>query len=162
MMMRYPLLLLIVISLLGGCSESENEPRQKTYYLYQANYNPVNGKVVFSELSAGKLQVDIILQNTSEGVFHPAHLHFGDITEVGELAYALNPVDGATGQSTTILDQVALTGGELFTYDLLTEMNGSVKVHMNSSYFSKMVLAFGNIGKNQDDIFEGVAVCTGH
>lgn len=151
------LLVLVVFS----CQEKET-PLQKTYYLHRANFNAVSGDVVFTELGAGKLEVSISLVNTSPNTTHPAHLHFGSVREVGELAFRLNPVDGKTGKSTTILDQVELSDSSIFSYESLNEMNGSVKIHMNDSYLSHMVLAFGNIGKNEEYFFDGVAVCTGH
>ncbi|MFT6866547.1 MAG: hypothetical protein ACJA08_001378 [Cyclobacteriaceae bacterium] len=149
--------------LFSSCAKKEvTNPREKTYYLHRANLNPVSGKAVFTEIFPGKLQVSISLVNTSPNITHPAHLHFGSVREVGELAFALNPVDGKTGKSVTILDQVPLSSGDILSYELLNEMNGSVKIHMNDTFFSHMVLAFGNIGKNEDYFFDGVAVCTGH
>lgn len=148
----------------GGCSaEDPTESLQKsTYYLHRANYNPVSGEVTVTELAPGQLQFHIVLQNTQEGVEHPAHLHFGSVSEVGELAYLLNPVDGSTGESYTVLDHVLLSSGDTLTYSRFLEMDGSIKIHMNEDYFRHMVLAFGNVGKNEDYLFDGVAVCTGH
>ena len=152
--MRKVCVLLLVVIFASACQDAEVAPRQKTYYLHQANLNNVSGKVVFEELAVGKVKVSITLKNTGEGNMHPAHLHFGSIREVGELAFALNPVDGTTGKSETILDQVELSSGDVFTYDLLEEMNGSVKIHMNDTFFKHMVLAFGNIGQNEDYFFD--------
>ncbi len=160
--MKKLVFILVSIAILNSCQQKEDNPREKTYFLHRANLNPVSGKVTFTELSPGKLQVLITLTNTSPDITHPAHLHFGSVSEVGELAIALNPVDGKTGKSVTILDQVELTSGDILNYDMLNEMNGSVKIHMNDTFFSHMVLAFGNIGKNEDYTFDGVAVCTGH
>lgn len=146
-----------------SCNKPEEVSlREKTYNMHPANLNSTQGTVVFTELAPAKLQVEIILSNTVEGIDHPAHLHFGSVREVGELATLLNPVDGATGKSVTILDQVKLSSGQLLTYELLGQMNGSVKVHMNDTYFKHLVLTFGNIGQNEDYFFDGTAVCTGH
>lgn len=163
--MKKYILPLIVLAFAAACSmneEPEEVVKEKTYLLHRANFNPTKGKVTIRELAPGKLEFKIELINTSAGGEHPAHLHFGSISEVGELAYTLNPVDGATGLSTTVLDQVALSNGEVLDFDLLRQMNGSVKIHMNDNYFKHYVLAFGNIGQNQDYLFDGVAVCTGH
>lgn len=128
----------------------------------QANYNPVFGNVKVSELAPDKLEIAIEVVNTKEGLVHPAHLHFGSISEVGELAFRLNPIDGTTGTSVTVLDQAKLSNGELLTYDALLNMNGSIKVHMDGLYFKHMVLSYANIGLNKDYLFDGVSVCTGH
>jgi hypothetical protein len=149
--------LLFVVVFSFSCQQ-EDLTKNKSYNLHQANMNPTRGEVIFTELAPGKLQVDILLKSSIEGVMHPAHLHFGSVREIGELAYVLNPVDGTTGKSTTIMDQVALSNGDIFTYDILGQMNGSVKIHMNDSYFRDRVLSFGNIGKNEDYIYSGAAI----
>lgn len=160
--MKNTIIAILLTLFISYCSEKEESPRQSTYYLHQANFNPVKGEVVFTEISPGRMEVSISLVNTSPYSNHPAHLHFGSVSEVGDLAFTLNPVDGASGKSLTVLDQVELSNGDILTYDLLQEMNGSVKIHMNASFFKHMVLAFGNVGKNEDYFFDGVAVCTGH
>lgn len=142
--------------------EQKEELKTSIYTLYRANYNPTSGEVKVTELSPGVLEVSIKLKNTDKENDHPAHLHFGTVREVGELAFSLNPVNGATGESVTILDKVVLSNGDLLTYDAFLQLDGSVKVHMDDNYFKHMVLAFGNVGKNEEYFFDGVAVCTGH
>lgn len=157
--------IILVAFFLSTCSPREDQQsnlRSSTYELYRANFNPTSGSVTVTELSPGVLKFHISLKNTDKNNMHPAHLHFGSVREVGEVAFRLNDVDGATGESITILDQASLSNGDLLTYDDFLQMNGSIKVHMNDTYFSKMVLSFGNVGKNEDYFFTGVAVCTGH
>ncbi len=136
--------------------------RSTEYNMRQANYNPVYGNVKISELGPGKLEIAIQVKNTKAGLSHPTHLHFGSVSEVGELAFRLNPLDGATGSSITVLDQAQLSNGEVLTYDDFLNMNGSIKVHMDELYFKHMVLSYANIGLNKDYLFDGVSVCTGH
>ena len=78
------------------------------------------------------------------------------------MAYRLENVDGSTGLSTTILDNVELSDGSILDYDKLLEMDGSIKVHLNSELFKNTVLAFGNIGKNDNYLASGITMCTGH
>ncbi len=158
-------LLLLSILLLVACNinqEPETLVRSVDYPMRQANYNPVYGNVKVSELAPGKLEISILVENTSKNLTHPAHLHFGSISEVGELAFRLNPIDGSTGTSVTILDQAQLSNGEILTYDSFLSMNGSIKIHMDELYFKNMVLSYANVGSNQDYFFDGVADCTGH
>ncbi|MEQ8879209.1 MAG: hypothetical protein RLO17_24890 [Cyclobacteriaceae bacterium] len=158
-------LLFLPILLLFACNinqEPETLVRSVDYPMRQANYNPVYGNVKVSELAPGKLEISIQVENTSKNLTHPAHLHFGSISEVGELAFRLNPIDGSTGTSVTILDQAKLSSGETLTYDSFLSMNGSIKIHMDELYFKNMVLSYANVGSNQDYFFDGVAVCTGH
>lgn len=156
--------ILLAALFISACTPQEDLPkfRETIYTLNRANLNPTRGEVTVRELAPGKLEVTIRLQNTAEGAQHPSHLHFGTIAETGELAYALNPVDGSTGESITILDKVQLSDAKTLTYDHLMEMDGSIKVHMNDTYFKHFVLAFANIGKNENYLFDGVAVCNGH
>ena len=159
----YSILLLLTVLVFSGC-QTANEPemRNSEFLLHRANFNPVKGRITVTELGPGKMEFRINLENTAEGGKHPAHLHFGDVSEVGELALRLNDVDGATGESVTLVEGATLSDGRELTYDLFLELDGSVKIHMNDNYFKHMVLAFGNVGKNEDYLFDGVAVCTGH
>jgi len=153
---------LVAILLLVSCDENDETLRESTYLLHRVGTTPINGAVTFVELDEGQVRVDIVLENTVDGIPFPAHLHFGDIGVTGELAFRLNDVDGATGLSTTILDQVELTSGEQFDFDFLQEMNGSVKIHLNDSFFRNIAIAAGNIGTNRNSVTAGIAVCTGH
>ncbi len=159
----------VIFSLLAlitlACStneEPENIIREQTYLLHRATQTRINGTATVTELGPGRVKITIQLQNTAAGFAHPAHLHFGSIEEVGELAYKLNDVDGATGKSETVLDQVTLEDGSVLDYLMLQEMNGSIKVHMNDSFFKPFVLTYGNIGQNENFLFDGAATCTGH
>ncbi len=148
-----------------SCDQQEvdtNSLRESSYFLHRAGYEPVRGDVTFTELAPGKIQVEISLVNTDERFDFPAHLHFGSINEVGELAFQLSDVSGNTGKSVTVLDQVELTDGQIFTYDLLQQMNGSVKIHLSNDLFKHVVLAYGNVGANENYLSDGVTVCTGH
>jgi hypothetical protein len=158
------LLPLVLISFLFACDQQGEEitAREKSYFLHRAGYDPVSGTVTFSEMEPGKIKVEIELKNTDARYQFPAHLHFGSIREVGELAFQLNDVDGATGRSVTILDRVTLSSGEVVTYDLLNDLNGSVKIHMSSGLFAHVVLAYGNVGGNENYMADGIAICTGH
>ncbi len=151
-----------IVGLFSCQTQSEPELRASTYLLHRANYNPVRGEVTVTEVGPGILEFRINVENTVEGGIHPAHLHFGDVSQVGELALRLNDVDGATGESVTLVEHATLSDGRELTYDLFLTLDGSVKIHMNDNYFKHMVLSFGNVGKNEDYLFDGVAVCTGH
>lgn len=163
--MKKLLLVSILVVAMASCIQNE-EPeaiiREQTYLLHRANFLPVFGRAVVRELAPGKLEVSIQLENTQGQGSYPAHLHFGSIAEVGELAYDLTPLDLVTGKSVTVLDQVKLSNGRVLDYNQLLQMNGSIKIHLNEDYFKHFVVAFGNIGKNENYLFDGVTVCTGH
>lgn len=161
--MKYLGIALIAVLMLACNSQQEDvTERETSYYLHRAGYENVSGTVTFSELAPGKVKVEIELRNTDPRYDFPAHLHFGTINEVGELAFQLTDVVGETGRSVTVLDQAQLTSGEVFTFDHLQTMNGSVKIHMSSDLFKHVVLCYGNVGANENYITDGVTVCTGH
>lgn len=157
--MKYTFIMVFFAFIAFGCKEEE--PPKTVYSLYQAGFTPTNGSATITDLGGGKLKIEINLNPFVKGQY-PAHLHFGDIREVGELAYRLQDVDGTTGQSVTVLDRVELSNGEILTYDMLMEMNGSIKVHLNSELFKNTVLAYGNVGENDNFLSNGITVCTGH
>jgi hypothetical protein len=155
---------LFVIIVLIGCQEQpEGKPSDAlTYNLFRAGYEPIHGTVTFTESESKAIVVEITLENTDARFDFPAHLHFGTISEVGELAIRLEDVIGETGRSYTLLEDVKLSSGETFTYDMLSEFNGSVKIHLAEGLFGHVVLAYGNVGANENYLSDGMAVCVGH
>ena len=159
-------IIVLLATLTFSCIEDRSvkpESLELTYLLQRTGYEPVDGDVVFSEVEPGVIKVEITLENTDERYDFPAHLHFGTIKEVGQLAKRLNDVDGATGKSVTILDHETLTTNEVITLGLIDQINGSVKIHLtDEGIFKNKVLAFGNIGANENYFADGIAVCVGH
>lgn len=158
--MKNLLLLLVIASLLTSCKEEAERPATE-YIIYQIGYMRAQGTVTVTDLDVGKIAVEVQLVPFQDGSY-PTHLHFGSINLVGELAYRLNDLDGKTGKSRTVLDNVELSDGTLLTYDLLMEMDGSIKVHMAQPELKDAVVAFGNIGKNDNYLSSGISICTGH
>lgn len=159
-----------VLILVGfwSCTSSTDElqVRESVYLLHRVSTTAIQGQVTFTEVTPTTVQVAISLTGTEPGMPFPAHLHFGTVTEAGELAFRLNDVDATTGESITMLDNEKLADGELLTFDLLQEMNGSVKIHMNvpeGSAFSNFAVATGNIGTNSREYDpNSITVCVGH
>jgi hypothetical protein len=151
-----------VVSFSCDTGNQEVEQDTRTYNLFRAGFEPVYGTVVFTDLEPGKVGVTIELENTDERFDFPAHLHFGAITEVGDLAIRLDDVNGATGRSYTELNQIKMSSGEVFTFNMLDNFNGSVKIHLSDGLLSHIVLSYGNIGANENYLSDGVTVCVGH
>jgi len=121
------------------------------------DYN-VHGIIAFSENDDNALTAEVILENTSAGSFHPVHIHYGPLNKADTtLAFQLNPVDGATGESITTFNR--LLNGDEFNFADLLSFDGSVKVHLDAGPNRNIILAATNIGKNTsvDDI---VANCS--
>ena len=163
-MFRSLLFSLLLVLMVFSCQTNDPEAalEEKSYNLFRAGYEPVYGEVVFKDLGDGTVSVTITLHNTDERFDFPAHLHFGSINEVGELAIRLQDVDGATGKSITDLSNTTMPNGDLFRFEMLDEFNGSVKIHLAEGVLGQYVLSYGNIGANENYFADGVTVCVGH
>lgn len=153
-----------VFFLLISCSQSdeslENDIRQAVYPLYDTVGNAA-GEVVISDLGTEKVLITVSLADTQESNAHPVHLHFGSISEKGNLAFQLNPMDGVTGVSETLLENQVLDGWAV-DYELLVQLDGSIKVHMDDDTNKNQVLVYGNVGINSTLVSTGITTCTGH
>lgn len=126
--------------------ESEFTGNEVVYQLVSNTDYNMSGRIIFKEKKDGSMYVETILDNTQKGGIHPIHLHHGSVSEDGYLVAILNPVNGDTGSGVT--EMSVLGNGESFTYNDLLKYNGSVRVHLDDSYNSNIILAGGNIGTN--------------
>jgi hypothetical protein len=126
-------------------------PRQKTYEL-SANSNSgtvlpggAAGSVTVQEVNADQSLVSLSLNtggSTGAGVSHPAHIHKNSVSEGGDIALYLSPIDGtdAAARSSKLVPR---------SYDELVTFDGYVNVHESVANLSTVV-AQGNIGANAD------------
>lgn len=153
---------ILSLSLIVGFSACQQEEvPEKNYWLYQAGFTPTNGNVKVTDMGEAGLKVSIQLKPFLSGQF-PAHLHFGDINETGELAVRLTDLDGASGKSVTILKDHVMSNGEVLTYQKFLELNASIRVHSNDALNKNVVIAYGNVGKNDNFLDAGLTTCIGH
>ncbi len=143
----------VVVLLLGfSCDEkteiieSEFTGNEVVYQLVSTTDYDMSGHIVFKEKKDGSLQVETVLENTQKGGIHPVHLHHGSVSEDGYLVAILNPVSGNTGSGITEI--TALGSGKSFNYSDLLKYNGSIRIHLDDSYNSNVILSGGNIGTN--------------
>ncbi|MTI28615.1 hypothetical protein [Fulvivirga kasyanovii] len=145
--------MLILTVSLAACSDDDQGEnnlftgREVTYNLLQGSDFPVYGTVTFKERKDLSLQAEIKLEGTEGDAVHPAHLHYGDISDPdAEMALALTDLSAKTGESLTIITK--LMDETPFDYNDLLEFDGSVKVHLAATGDGKnVVLAGGNVGK---------------
>ncbi len=167
--MKYFTLLfsLLIASLLAcndGSSAADDEytGRELVYDLFQTSEFPTSGNVTFRERTGGEIEVSVTLDGTEGDIYHPVHLHFGDLdVPDAEIAFLLNDLLGETGTSSTLVSQ--LSDETIFTFDMIDKFDGSVKVHLGSTGEARdVVLAGGNIGINKNISTTGrkkVSVC---
>ena len=169
MVMRYSTLCLgLIMASLLACNEGstsadeEYTGRELVYDLFQTSEFPVSGNVIFRERSGGEVEVSVTLDGTEGNIYHPVHLHFGnlDIPDA-DIAFLLNDLYGETGTSSTLVS--TLSNDTQFTFDMIDKFDGSVKVHLGATGEARdIVLAGGNIGVNKSISTTGrkkVAVC---
>ncbi len=126
--------------------ESEYTGNEVVYQLVSVTDYDMSGRIVFREKKDGSMEVETFLDNAQKGGVHPVHLHHGSVSEDGYLVAILTPVNGDTGSGVTALN--ALGNGKSFSYNDLLNYNGSVRVHLDDSYNSNIILSGGNIGVN--------------
>jgi hypothetical protein len=135
--------------LVVGCDDDEDNDQspaaEKVYTLAALDNSGVSGTVTFTKQGESTTKVLIQVSGTTEGNSHPAHIHSNAASAGGPIVVDLNPVDGATGRSETMVSR--LNDGTAITYDELVNFNGHVNVHKSATELGIM-LAQGDIGAN--------------
>jgi len=160
---------LLLIALFAACQNNEVVTsdftgNQSTYALQAGSTYPVNGTIIFKERKDGSTTIAISLAGITDSNEHPVHLHLGDMTtDKAAIAALLAPVAGKTGQSETIIKQLA--DETKVTYSDLIKLSACVKIHLASvGNEANIILAAGNIGaaglKANPGGRTGIAVCS--
>lgn len=149
--MKKLFLLLLSIATLVACDDDDDgntppfEGDSKVYNLNAVGDSGVSGEAKIAENEDGSFIVELGLNGTSEENTHPAHIHFNSAAEGGGIAISLEPVDGATGVSTTTINQ--MDDGTPITYEDVVNFDGYINVHASASNQGTLV-AQGDIGEN--------------
>jgi hypothetical protein len=130
----------------GDIGENVLTGDSKTYPLASVSDPAIDGSVVFEERQNGEAVVTLMLEGTTAGNSHPAHIHNNSAAEGGGIAIDFTPVDGETGRSVTNIN--ALNDGTPITYDDLLNFDGYVNVHLSSGDLGTLI-AQGDIGGNE-------------
>jgi len=117
----------------------------KEYTLNEMSDSGVSGTVTFIENEDGSTTVEFELEGTEDGNMHPAHIHYGNAAEGGEIAIPFEPIDGADGLSTTEVSE--LEDGTDISYDELVDFDGYINVHLSEDELETIV-AQTDIGEN--------------
>ncbi len=130
----------------GDIGQNELTGESVSFVLNQVDVPGVSGTVLFEERMNGEAQATIMLNNTTDGGMHPAHIHMNSAAEGGGILYSFEPVNGTTGMSRS---NVALLDDEqtMFGYDDVLTVDGYVNVHLSVNELATL-LAQGNIGSN--------------
>jgi hypothetical protein len=165
--MKKLMMLSVLLMAAWGCRENVVESdltgNETTYALLPGSDYPVGGTVTLREKKNGATQVVVNLTGTERGALHPVHLHLGNLsTPDADIAALLTPLEGATGQSETLLTQLA--DESTLQYKDIAALNACVKVHLADTGPGRdVILAGANIGLAAQQPFiggrKGMAVC---
>ena len=146
---------LLMMSLVA-CNQNEPEfvkdtdltGNEVTYPLASASDFNISGTATLKERTDNSTEIIISLLMPKANVQSPVHLHYGDVgTDKADIAAVLEPVNGNTGKSKTILKQLA--NESLVSFGELKTLNGCLKIHLAASGEGRdIILSAGNIGNS--------------
>lgn len=99
----------------------------------ELNDSGISGDASLTDNGDGTTTVDILVDGATGG--HPAHIHSGSCTELGDVVYPLTDVD-ASGESVTVIDAPLS--------DLLTKGPYAINIHLSADEIGTYV-ACGDI-----------------
>lgn len=145
------LLLLFATFTMISCDDNDEmevmpTDNKEEYTLGAFGNSGVSGEATFTELSDGTIEISLDLAGTPSGGIHPAHIHVNTAAEGGGIAISLEPVDGSSGSSMTIV--TGLDDGTPISYNELMEFDGYINVHLSPTELGTIV-AQGDIGQNK-------------
>ncbi|MDT0293592.1 CHRD domain-containing protein [Mesonia ostreae] len=117
----------------------------KSYSLMSVSNEAITGMVTFKRNSNNTTTVEVDLDGTTSGM-HPAHIHMNTAAESGDIAISLEPINGATGMSSTTFS--TKDDGTPISYEQLLDFNGYVNVHKSADELG-ILIAQGDIGQNE-------------
>lgn len=117
---------------------------EETYSLSSVTNDELSGTAVIKENEDGSATVEITINDTAEGI-HPAYIYFDSAAEGEDIAITLEPVDGATGTSTTQVS--SLDDNTPIDYESLISFDGHINVHESADNLDVLV-SQGDIGNN--------------
>lgn len=130
---------------LGDIGENKLTGKSEMYSLMEKSGSGIDGSVKFEERKSGVTLVTLMLNGTTMGETHPAHIHMNTAAEGGGIAIDLTAVDGEMGKSYTNVS--TMKDGTPVTYDDLVDFNGYVNIHKSASEIATLI-AQGDIGQN--------------
>ena len=130
----------------GDIGENDLTGEMKVFELGEKDVEGIMGTATFEERVNGEALATLMLENTPDGVMHPAHIHMNTAAEGGDIAFTFNSVNGTTGMSKT--NVAALDGGEMFGYTDVLDYDGYINVHLSAEELGTIV-AQGDIGQNE-------------
>lgn len=148
------LIIPLLFSLLLFCScETDDDPIperfEATYAIDEINDSGINGEITFLKTDENSTLITVKLNGTVAGNTHPVRIHSTSPEQEGPVVRELNPVNGATGQSETLV--TVLADGTATTYEDWVSFDGYVLVHQSEANMDVQI-ALGLLGQNIPNI----------
>lgn len=143
--------LIILALIVVQCSKDSEAPaiptgRTKTYTIRNTDLSDITGSVTFIENDNNSTTIDISLFNTAVGVDNVIDLRRETANIGGGIAANLNPLNGSTGASSTLISK--LNDGQKITYDQLLGFSGYIAIGVSNQNTGELA-AFSDIGPNE-------------
>lgn len=155
--------LLLVLTVSCEDDDSPESPYTERELTYELEINPCDavtpcafveggatGYVEVKELKAGGIEIGVYMDGLLDGAQHPVHLHEGELIDGGNMVAMLSfmqDVGDNKAESITQLQTLNSDGSEM-TFDRFASYDGVIKVHLDDNAYSKVVIAYANIGSN--------------
>ncbi|WP_276498928.1 CHRD domain-containing protein [Pontibacter litorisediminis] len=146
----FALLLVLSTVVFTGCKDDDDSPvpfpDTKVYDLKSVADPDIEGTATFVRINDRTTSITIVLSGTPVGGVHPAHIHANTAAEGGPIVISLNPVNGTTGTSTTIVQRD--DEGNAVSFEDLMEYDGHLNVHLSQDQLD-VIVAQADIGQNE-------------
>ena len=130
----------------GDIGQNELTGESKVYDLLTKDVPGISGTATLEKRMNGTTLITLMLEGTTAGDIHPAHIHEHDAATGGAIVITFNSVDGTTGISKT---QVATKDDDTsITYTELLDFDGYINVHKSAEDLGTLI-AQGDIGSNE-------------
>jgi len=138
--------LICILIIVASCHVDNTTDNKLSYDLAEVLDSDVEGSLVFTELTDGRIQAEISLSGTGMGDTHPAYIMNNSAAFGGNILISLTPVEGSTGRSVTVFDKTDI--GQELTFDGLSYLHAHVNIYKSANQLN-VLLAQGDIGGNE-------------
>jgi len=108
-----------------------------TFIINAVGSSNVDGTATFIQMADRSTKIVIEVTGTATGSSHPVHIHDNSAIEGGDIVITLNPIDGETGRSETLIiakdDTTYIPYSELIIYD------GYINIHQSADDLGTIV-----------------------
>jgi len=150
--LKYLLPLLIILLFNTSCETDDDpipEQFETTFPIEELEGSGVSGDITFLKTADNRTLITISLNGTQAGDSHPVRIHSTSPEQDGPVAIELNPVIGVTGQSDTLVTDLA--DGTSTTYEDWVSFDGYVLIYESEDNLD-IQIALGLLGGNIPNI----------